>query len=130
MVKPAGGLRPHHGDLLLGRVLRRLGQGGGSADPVRDVGVDTVCLRDAVAVAVEVGDHDPVAEGQRRDGAAARAHLSAKCGQFVEEAVDAVKGVLRAAGHPGEALGLVPEYGDAPVGRVGTLPERVRIGLS
>lgn len=113
-------LRPHDGYLLLGRVLGGLGQGGGGTDPVRDVGVHAVDLRDAVAVAVEVGDHDPIAEGEGGDGAASRAHLGAQAGHLLDEALDAVQSTLCAAGYRGESLGPAAESGDALVGGVRT----------
>lgn len=128
-MKPPHGLRPHDGDLLLSRVLGGLGQGGGGADPVRDVGVDPVGLCDAVAVSVEVGDDDPVAEGQRGDGAAARAHLGTQGRQFVHEAFDTDQRGLCAAGHFGQLIDSAVEGGDALVGRVGTCLERVRRSL-
>ncbi|ESU51842.1 hypothetical protein P376_0161 [Streptomyces sp. HCCB10043] len=117
--EPARGLCPRDGDLLLGGVLGGLGQGGRGADPVRDVGVDAVGLRDAVAVAVEVGDHDPIAEGEGGDGAALRADLGAEPGHLLHEAFDAVQGAPGAARYGGESLGPAAESGDAPVSLLG-----------
>ncbi len=123
-------LRAHDRDLLLSRVLGCFGEGGGGADPVGDVGVDTVGLGDAVPVADQVGDHDPVAEGERGDGAAARARLGAQGHQLLHGALDAVQhdlGVLRDLGQVRDPL---TEAGDAPVGRLGTLAERVQVSLA
>ncbi len=120
----ARGNRPEDRHLLLADGFDRAGQRGRRVDAAGEVGRRAVA-QDLVAVADQVGDQDPVVEGDRAGRCLGPgAGLLAQVAERTETLVDALEG--RVGVDVSTAFAIV---GDRPVGRERRVGELVDLGL-